>query len=73
MLAILHHVPNINPLLTRVTSCASAAVIEWEVRNQPFFHAIEEVMASIQSFGWTVEIMDRGRRPLIMCKKQDLI
>lgn len=71
MLAVLHHFADINPLLALATARASTLVIEWEVRAQPYFHPIEEVISRLESLGWRGEIREHGHRPLIVGMKSN--
>jgi 2-polyprenyl-3-methyl-5-hydroxy-6-metoxy-1,4-benzoquinol methylase len=69
MLALLHHFADIKPLLALATARASTLVMEWEVRSQPYFHPVEEVISDLESFGWRGEVKEHGHRPLIVATK----
>jgi 2-polyprenyl-3-methyl-5-hydroxy-6-metoxy-1,4-benzoquinol methylase len=69
LLAVLHHVANIHPVLAAATRRASTLLVEWEVRPQPYFHPIEEVVGTLDSLGWQSEIKEGGGRPILIARR----
>jgi predicted nicotinamide N-methyase len=68
LLAVLHHVADIHPVLAAATRRASTLLIEWVVRPQPYFHPIEEVVSTLGVLGWESEIKEGGGRPILIAR-----
>jgi 2-polyprenyl-3-methyl-5-hydroxy-6-metoxy-1,4-benzoquinol methylase len=69
LLAVLHHVADILPVLATATRGTSTLVLEWEVRPQPYCHPIEEVVSTLDKQGWESEIKEGGRRPILIARR----
>ena len=69
LLAVLHHVADIHPVLAVATRSASTLLIEWEIRTEPYFHPIEEVVSTLDFLGWQGEIKEGGARPILIAHR----
>jgi hypothetical protein len=68
-LALLHHLPETAPLLDFATQRAPIAVLEWEVRREPYFHPIEKIAQFFESRKWQVRVISGGRRPIVIAAR----
>ena len=69
LLAVLHHVADIHPVLAAATRSASTLLIEWEIRPEPYFHPVEEVVSTLDFLGWQGEIKEGGGRPILIAHR----
>ena len=56
-------------MLAAATRRAATLLVEWEVRPQPYFHPIEEVVSTLDFLGWQSEIKEGGGRPILIARR----
>jgi len=70
LLAVLHHLPDIRPILELAVRRAPNVLVEWELREHPHCHSVDHVFEAFAALGCEAQLLSGGRRPILRAHKR---